>query len=91
MVRLTALTAVFFVLLLIAGSPNSGKAAAWFGALVDLGIVFTATRESMFSTLADVVQGVPTGADQATLTAAIKVTEPPPDIVLPESDGTQLV
>lgn len=57
-VRLTALTAVFFVLFLLAGT-KAGKAAMWFGFLIDLGITFTATSQNVFADLAGVVQGQP--------------------------------
>jgi len=78
MIRLTALTMVFFILFLMAGSPNAGKFAAWLGALVDLGILFTAYRESFFSTLTDIVQGKPLGVEEVTLTAATKMSDTPP-------------
>jgi hypothetical protein len=76
LIRLTAFTAVFFILFLAAGSPKAGKAAAWFGLLVDLGIVFTAYQASFFDSLTSLVQGAPTGVDQATLLAATSVGEP---------------
>jgi hypothetical protein len=84
-VRLTALTAVFFVLFLLAGT-KAGKAAMWFGVLVDLGIVLTATSQDVFADLANVVQGKPLGnVDDATLTASTSVDEPAPDVTLPDS------
>jgi hypothetical protein len=90
-VRLTALTAIFFVLFLLAGT-KAGKAAMWFGLLVDLGIVFTATTQNVFADLASAVQGKPitdpsTGEalDTATLTASTSVDEPEPAVTLPDS------
>jgi hypothetical protein len=57
MIRLTALTAVFFVLFLMQGSRRGGQAAVWFGLIVDMGIVFTAGRGQTLSTTADIVSG----------------------------------
>lgn len=57
-IRLTALTMIFFVLFLMAGT-KLGKAAGWFGLLVDLGVLFTATQDGAIKQLASVVQGQP--------------------------------
>lgn len=57
--RVSALTLLFFVLALMANNPKSGKVAALFGALVDLGIVFVATTDHTFQTLGDVLSGKP--------------------------------
>ena len=61
MMRLTALTAVFFVLFLMQGSRRGSQAAVWLGLLVDLGIIFTAARGQTFSTTADIISGQGTG------------------------------
>lgn len=81
LIRLSALTAVFFVLFLLSGNSKSGKAAAWFGLLIDLGIVFTATSQSQFTTMADIISGKPTGVDQATLDSATSIKDPQPDLL----------
>lgn len=80
MLRLTALTTVFFVLFLMSGTKG-GKAAVWFGLLVDLGILFTAASQGATTQLIAVIQGVPTGGD--VLTASADVAEPPPLATLP--------
>jgi len=77
MLRLTALTGIFFILFLLAGTKG-GKAAVWFGLLVDLGVIFTATRENVLTDTANIVAGKGTGVDTATLTAATKEPEPTP-------------
>jgi hypothetical protein len=61
MMRLTALTAVFFVLFLMQGSRRGAQAAVWLGLLVDLGIVFTAARGQTLKTTADIIAGQGTG------------------------------
>lgn len=76
MMRLTALTAVFFVLFLMAGSKKGGQAAVWFGLLVDLGVVFSAARTQTFSTMADIISGKGTGVDTTTLTSSTTEAEP---------------
>lgn len=45
LIRLTAVCILFFVLALMANGPRSGKIAAAFGALVDLGIIFNSLPE----------------------------------------------
>lgn len=76
MMRLTALTAVFFVLFLMAGSKRGGQAAMWFGLLVDLAIVLQAARSQTFSTTADIIAGKGTGVDSTTLASSTTATEP---------------
>lgn len=76
MMRLTALTAVFFVLFLLAGSKRGGQAAVWFGLLIDLAAILTAARSQTFSTTADIIAGKGTGVETATLTASTTETEP---------------
>jgi hypothetical protein len=70
MIRLTALTAVFFVLFLLQGSKRGAQAAIWFGLLIDLGVIFTAAREQLFSTVATEVSGAGLGAQGVTLDSA---------------------
>jgi hypothetical protein len=91
MIRLTALTAVFFVLFLMQGSRRGAQAAVWFGLIVDMGIVFTAGRGQTLSTTADIVSGK--GVQGITLTSAGDIQggsagsgiNPPP-----EPEGVQL-
>jgi hypothetical protein len=80
LLRMTALTTVFFVLFLMSGTKG-GKAAVWFGLLIDLGILFTAATEGATAQIADVLTGVPLGGD--VLTASSDSTEPPPPVTLP--------
>lgn len=77
LMRLTALTSVFFVLFLLSSSKKGGQVAVWFGLLVDLGVILTAARTQTFSTVSDIVAGKGTGVETATLTAATTATEPP--------------
>jgi hypothetical protein len=45
-IRLTALSMVFFVLALLANGPRTGKVAAAFGGLVTLGVIMNATESA---------------------------------------------
>lgn len=76
MMRLTALTAVFFVLFLMTGSQRGGQAAIWFGLLVDLGIIFTAARSQTFTTLSDMIAGKGTGVTLDAVTTALAAPHP---------------
>lgn len=78
MMRLTALTAVFFVLFLMTGSKRGGQVAVWFGLLVDLGIVFTAARRRSFTDIADMVSGKGTGISLVDATSKLDVPHPSP-------------
>jgi hypothetical protein len=81
MLRLTAVTTIFFILFLFAGTKG-GKAAVWFGLLVDLGIIFTAATANVFSDLAAAVEGQQTSGTDTALSAT-SVTEPAPAVTLP--------
>jgi hypothetical protein len=74
--RSTALCGVFFVLALLARGPQTGKVAVTFGALVDLGIVFQATKENSFKAISDVMTGKGTGETNVQLDSDIKTEEP---------------
>lgn len=76
LLRLTALTGVFFVLFLMTGSEQGGKAAAWMGLLVDLGILYTATKANTITAISAVMRGQPTGVDETTLVDSTTVAEP---------------
>lgn len=87
LLRLTALTTVFFILFLLAGS-KAGKAAVWFGLLVDLGIVFTAVNANVLSDTATLLSDTAVGGGTATLLSAggggdLEQPEPPPAVTLP--------
>jgi hypothetical protein len=96
MMRLTALTAVFFVLFLMQGSARGAQFAIWFGLLVDLGVIFTAARSQTFSTMADIIgnKGTPAGAQLTSdvsgsstggsLASALSVPQTPPGTQLPD-------
>lgn len=86
MMRLTALTAVFFVLFLMTGSKRGGQAAIWFGLLVDLGVIFTAARGQTFSTAASEVSGQGSGI---TLDAA-GLSKEASSLTAPHPEQTQL-
>ena len=79
MMRLTALTAVFFVLFLMTGSKRGGQAAIWFGLLVDLGVIFTAARGQTFTTVASEISGKGTGATLDAATTTSNLAAPHPD------------
>lgn len=95
LLRLTALTTVFFVLFLLAGT-KAGKAAVWFGLLIDLGIVFTAAQHNVLSDTATLISSSTVSGGTATLTSAgggnLEQPEPPPAVTLPagvpEGTGT---
>lgn len=76
MMRLTALTAVFFVLFLMTGSKRGGQVAVWFGLLIDLGVVFTAARGQSFTTIADMISGKGTGVTLTAATGALDAPHP---------------
>jgi ABC-type multidrug transport system permease subunit len=87
LLRITALTTVFFVLFLLAGS-KAGKAAVWFGLLVDLGIVYTAANQNVLQNMASLLSNTAVGGGTITLTSAggggnLEQPEPPPGVVLP--------
>jgi len=76
LIRLTALTSLFFVLFLLSGSKRGGQFAIWFGLLVDLGIVFNAARSQTFSTLSDEISGQGTGISLDSVTSSLDVPHP---------------
>lgn len=84
MMRLTALTAVFFVLFLMTGSKRGGQAAIWLGLIVDLGIVFTAARGQHFTTLASEIAGQGSGVELTAMHDALKVPPTPAGVQLPD-------
>ena len=96
MMRLTALTMVFFVLFLMQGSQRGAQFAVWFGLLVDLGVIFTAARAQTFSTMSDIIsnKGTPAGAQLTSdvsgsstggsLASALSVPQTPPGTQLPD-------
>jgi hypothetical protein len=91
MIRLTALTAVFFVLFLMQGSRRGGQFAVWFGLLVDLGIILTAARGQTFSTTSDIVSGK--GIQGISLTSAGDISGGAQDSGInppPQPEGVQL-
>src|SRR5215469_2234453 len=84
MVRLTALTGVFFVLFLMAGTEKLGKFAAWFGLLVDLGILFTAVQDDTVKTIGMALTGQPTGVKLTDVVKSTTVPEPTTGVQLPD-------
>lgn len=85
MLRLTALTTVFFILFLLAGS-KAGKSAVWFGLLIDLGILFTAATENVLSDTASLISNTSVGGGSTLLASGgnLDQPEPPPSVTLPE-------
>lgn len=78
LIRLTALSAIFFVLFLVSGSGKAGKAAAWFGFLIDLGILFHAVSEQEIGNLASIFKGDAINVDETTVAKSTSVDEPTP-------------
>lgn len=69
MARYTAFTGIFFILFLMgSGGKRASQAAAWFGLIIDLGLLFDATNHSMFEDLSAFING--SGLTNATLTAS---------------------
>lgn len=75
MLRFTAVTMVWFVLFLMAAGKRSGTFAAWFGALIDLGILFDAVNSQSVANLTSVIKGQGLNMDKTTLTDSLKPTE----------------
>lgn len=99
-IRLTAVTGVFFVLFLLAGT-RAGKTAAWFGLLVDVAIFINSAQRNVFLDIGRAVTGTPTAGtadsagnvtvtadDEKTIAEALDVKEPTPDVVFPDGDVT---
>ena len=57
MLQGSAVCVVFFLLFLLAAGKRGSEAAAWFGALIDLGILFNAVNQSAIANFALLVQG----------------------------------
>ncbi len=67
--RYTAFTGIFFILFLMgSGGKRASQAAAWFGLIIDLGLLFDATNHSMFEDLSAFING--SGLQNVTLTAS---------------------
>jgi hypothetical protein len=92
MMRLTALTAVFFVLFLMQGSRRGAQFAIWFGLLVDLGVIFTAARSQTFTTISDIIgnKGTPAGVQLTAAGDKAGATPGLPFDAPPTPSGTQL-
>jgi hypothetical protein len=73
MLQASALTGVFFILFLMSSGQRASRVAAWFGVLVDLGILFTAVNSNAISDFASLVQG--NGLPEATLLSSDKPQE----------------
>lgn len=80
MMRLSGLTALFFILFLFTGSKRGGEFAMWFGLLIDIAVAFRALQKNNFTRLASGLsgQGIPseTGGTQL----AADITEKPTEI-----------
>jgi hypothetical protein len=84
MIRLTALTAVFFVLFLMTGSKRGGQAAIWIGLIIDLGVVFTAARAQTLATASDEISGTGSGITLDASNTALTAPPVPARIQLPD-------
>jgi hypothetical protein len=81
MIRLTALTALFFSLTLIGTVQRAAKFAIWFGFIVDLGILYHATTSGSTKAIANIFSGKPilsSGTGGVTLAADFTSKDTPP-------------
>ena len=69
--RVTAVTAIFFVLSLAARGGKSGKVATAFGLIIDLGVLFEAVKSDTIKTAGDILSGKGSGVNDTTLTSDI--------------------
>ena len=69
MARYTAFTGIFFILFLMgSGGKRASQAAAWFGLIIDLGLLFDATNHKMFEDLSAFING--SGLSKGTVTVS---------------------
>lgn len=80
LLRLTALTGLFFVLALVASGPGSGKFAATFGLLIDVGVLFDSANSGHLQTIASVLKGGGSSDTGATVEPASYETTSTPTI-----------
>lgn len=75
MLRLTALTGVFFVLFLMASGKRSGQVAALLGLLVDLGVLYEAVQKNVVADFASLIQGQGVNVSGTVLASSTKEKE----------------
>lgn len=75
MLKYTAFTAVFFVLFLLSSGKRGSQFAAWFGGLIDLGILFNVVNRGSVADLTSMVKGQGLGLDSTTLVDSLKPDE----------------
>jgi hypothetical protein len=84
MMRLSGLTALFFILFLFTGSKRGGEFAMWFGLLIDVAIAFRALQKNNFTRIASGLsgQGIPseTGEIGGNSFLAADITEKPTEV-----------
>ena len=80
MMRLTALTGLFFALTLIGTVQRAAKFAIWFGFIVDLGILYHATTSGSTKAIANVFKGqsIMTSSNGVTLASDFTSKDDPP-------------
>ena len=88
MYRLTGLTGIFFVLALAANSSKLGKAAVYFGAIIDLGILYTATSSGQLAKVAKVFNGQPVSGGVEPAADVTSASEPTSQGMLGNVSGT---
>jgi hypothetical protein len=76
MMRLSGVTALFFILFLFSGSKRGSEFAMWFGLLIDLAIAFRALQKNTFTKLASGISGQGIPGDPG-VTLAADITEKP--------------
>jgi hypothetical protein len=75
MMRLSALTAFFFVLFLLTSSKRGGEFAMYMGLLVDIGILYRAVQKGNLTNFTSAISGQ--GIEQGTPSLAADITEKP--------------
>jgi hypothetical protein len=79
--RLTALTFLFFVLALVDHGGRPGKAAVAFGALIDLGVIFSATNQNVIGSIGNVLSGQGQGVSTTAALKSAGGSDEPPHIL----------
>lgn len=78
MLRLSALTGIFFALSLIGTAERVARFAMWFGLIVDLGIIFHATTTGSTKSITNVFSGKPLMNGGVTLAGDFTSKDDPP-------------
>jgi uncharacterized membrane protein YciS (DUF1049 family) len=77
MMRLSGLTAIFFILFLFTGSKRGSEFVMWFGLLIDIAIAFRALQKHNFTRLASAISGQGIPSETGGVQLAADITEKP--------------